>query len=57
MLDSGCVHWWIIDNYLQGRCKKCGATRDFEKLMQEEKTRISIHRGKMKSPVISVLTL
>jgi len=57
ILDPSCVHWWIIGDYLVGRCKKCGATRDFEKLRQEEKTHMAIRRGKMKSPVFSVLTL
>ena len=45
-LVSGCVHWWIIKNYSLGRCKKCGAIRDFEELRREEKTRMTIHRGK-----------
>jgi hypothetical protein len=56
MLDSKCVHWWIIGDYLVGRCKKCGATRDFEKLREEEHTRLSIHRAKTRRPVVSVLT-
>ncbi len=56
ILDSRCVHWWIIGDHLVGRCKKCGATRDFEKLRQEEKTRMTIRRAKMKSPVVSVPT-
>jgi hypothetical protein len=54
---SLCVHWWMIGDYLVGHCKKCGATRDFEKLRQEEMTRKTIRRGKMNSPVVSVLTL
>jgi hypothetical protein len=57
MLDSLCVHWWIIGEHSVGRCKKCGATRDFEKLRQEEQIRKTIHRRKMKSPVLSVLPL
>jgi hypothetical protein len=57
ILDSKCVHWWIIGEYLVGRCKKCGAIRDFEKLRQEEKTRMTIHRAKMKDPVVNVSTL
>ena len=56
MIDSSCVHWWIIGDYLVGHCKKCGATRDFEKLKREEETRKTIHRGKMKSAIFSVLT-
>ena len=55
IIDSLCVHWWIIGDHSVGCCKKCGATRDFEKLRQEEKTRKSIHKGKMTSPVVSVL--
>jgi hypothetical protein len=57
ILESGCVHWWIIGEYLVGRCKKCGAVRDFEKLRQEEKTRMNMRRGKKGSPVVSVTTL
>ena len=57
ILDSSCVHWWIIGDYLVGRCKKCGATRDFEKLREEEKTRMTIRRAKMHSPVVNVLPL
>jgi hypothetical protein len=56
IIDSSCVHWWIIGDYLVGHCKKCGATRDFEKLREEEKTRITIRRAKMHSPVVSIIT-
>jgi len=55
ILDSLCIHWWMIGDYSVGHCKKCGAIRDFEKLRQEEQTRRTIHRGKMKSPALSVL--
>ena len=57
ILDSVCVHWWIIGDYSVGHCKKCGATRDFEKLRQEEKTRMTIRKGKRGSAAVSVLTL
>ena len=57
MSDSKCVHWWIIGEYLVGRCKKCGATRDFEKLREEEKTRSSIRKAKTHGAVISTLIL
>ena len=56
ILDSRCVHWWIIGDYLVGHCKKCGATRDFEKLRQEEKTRIANRKGKKGKSTVSVLT-
>jgi hypothetical protein len=56
ILDSRCVHWWIIGDYLVGHCKKCGATRDFEKLRQEEQIRMTIRRKKIHSPVVNVLT-
>jgi hypothetical protein len=49
MLNSLCVHWWMIGDYSIGHCKKCGATKDFEKLRQEEQTRKSINRGKRTS--------
>jgi hypothetical protein len=56
VLKSGCVHWWVIGDYLIGRCKKCGAIRDFEKLRQEEKIRMTNRKGKMKSSIFSVPT-
>jgi hypothetical protein len=48
ILDSKCVHWWIIGDYSVGHCKKCGAVRDFEQLRQEEKTHMNILREKRK---------
>jgi len=57
ILDPACVHWWIIGAYSVGHCKKCGATRNFEKLRQEEKTQVTIRRGKRGSAADSVLTL
>jgi hypothetical protein len=56
VLDSKCVHWWIIGDYLIGRCKKCGATRDFEKLRREEQTRMAIRKEKRGSPTVHVHT-
>jgi hypothetical protein len=53
ILDSRCVHWWIIGAYSVGQCKKCGAIRDFEKLRQAEKTHMYIRKGKTKSSVLS----
>lgn len=50
-----CVHWWMIGDHSVGRCKKCGITRDFEKLRQEEQTRKLFHKNRFKSPVPSVL--
>jgi hypothetical protein len=55
MLEANCIHWWIIGDYLVGRCKKCGALRDFEKLREEEQTRLSIRRVKIHSPAVTVL--
>ncbi len=54
ILDSRCVHWWIIGDYLVGHCKKCGATRDFELLRQEEKTRVANRRGKRGSTIFDI---
>jgi hypothetical protein len=54
IVDSLCVHWWIIDGNSVGCCKKCGAIRDFEKLRQEEQARKTIHRSKIHSPAVSV---
>jgi hypothetical protein len=53
-LDSLCVHWWMIGAYSVGRCKKCGAIRDFEKLRQEEQMRKNIHRAHSHRPAVSV---
>ena len=57
ILDSKCVHWWIIGDYLVGHCKKCGAIKDFEKLRQEEKTRMATRRPKITRPVVSTVSL
>jgi hypothetical protein len=52
MSDSKCVHWWIIGDCLVGRCKKCGSLKDFAKLREEERTRLTIRRAKMHPAVI-----
>jgi len=57
ILESGRVHWWIIRADSVGHCKKCGATRDFEKLRQEEKARLAMRKGKRGSEAASVLKL
>ena len=44
-----CVHWWMIGEYSVGQCKKCGATKDFAKLRDEEQTRKTFHKGKTKN--------
>ena len=46
ILGSSCVHYWIIVEKSIGRCKKCGAIRDFEQLMKEDKARRTLHKGK-----------
>ena len=51
ILDSSCVHYWIIGKNSIGRCKKCGAIRDFEQLKQEEEeVRRTIHKKKSEVP-------
>ncbi len=57
ILDSMCVHWWMIGDYSVGHCKKCGAIRDFEKLRLEEQARMTIHRAKRHHPVVSAVIL
>ena len=54
IIDSKCVHWWMIGDYQVGRCKKCGATRDFEKLRTEEQTRLNIRRVRIHTPAVVV---
>ncbi len=46
ILDSSCVHWWIIGRDEVGHCKKCGEIRDFENIRLEEKTRLAINKKK-----------
>ncbi len=53
-LDTKCVHWWIIGEHSIGHCKKCGATRDFEKLRLEEKTRVANRKGKRESTIFDI---
>jgi hypothetical protein len=45
--ESKCVHWWIIGDFLVGRCKKCGATKDFQKLREAEQARLKTRRVKI----------
>jgi hypothetical protein len=52
--NPNCVHHWVIGEYLVGHCKKCGATKDFEKLRQQENTGRAMHKGKAAIPVASV---
>jgi hypothetical protein len=53
---SLCVHWWMIGDYSIGRCKKCGATKDFEQLRQAEQTKKAFLRGKLKTPTPGTLS-
>jgi hypothetical protein len=55
ILKTPCTHWWIIGEYSVGLCKKCGASKDFEKLRQDEQTHKTFHRGKVKSPASAIL--
>jgi len=34
-------HYWIIDSRDIGRCKYCGATRDFGKLLKKQQKELS----------------
>lgn len=34
---QGCVHHWYIDAEGKGKCKKCGAIRDFRALRAKER--------------------
>jgi hypothetical protein len=49
VLKTLCTHWWIIGEYSVGLCKKCGASKDFEKLRQDEQIHRTFHRGKVKT--------
>jgi hypothetical protein len=51
-INALCVHWWIIGDYSVGRCKKCGAIRDFEKLRLEEQARMTAIRSKRHHPTV-----
>lgn len=43
-LEPSCVHWWIIDNFSIGHCKKCGEIVNFKKLIEEKKPKKTIHK-------------
>jgi len=32
-----CIHYWYIDAEGKGKCKKCGAMRDFRTLLARER--------------------
>ncbi len=58
IFDTECVHWWIIGDYSIGHCKKCGATKDFEKLRAKEKSRMTAaRRGKTGSAAVNAAKL
>jgi hypothetical protein len=44
----------MIGEYSVGQCKKCGATKDFAKLRDEEQTRRTFQKGKIKARVSRV---
>jgi len=39
--ERKCQHWWIIDSNDVGRCKYCGATKDFGKLLRRQQKELS----------------
>jgi hypothetical protein len=51
VVNTLCVHWWMIGDLSVGLCKKCGARKDFAKLRDEEQTRRTFHKGKTKSSI------
>ena len=48
MLEKGCVHYWIVDEHGVGRCRECGAVRDFGTLQEKEAkaSDIAVKRGR-----------
>lgn len=36
MEQPPCAHHWIIDNLDLGKCRKCGAVKDFRKLQAKK---------------------
>ena len=36
MGDKQCIHYWIVDSMNLGRCRYCGAVKDFGALMRRE---------------------
>jgi hypothetical protein len=55
VIDTICVHWWMIGEYSVGQCKKCGVTKDFAKLREAEQTRKTFYKGKTKSSASKAL--
>jgi hypothetical protein len=43
--NKQCVHHWIIDKDNVGRCVKCGAVKDFGKLLGKAKGELNYLRG------------
>ncbi len=37
MRVTRCVHYWFIDSYDVGRCRKCGRVKDFGRLLEKER--------------------
>jgi hypothetical protein len=55
VINTICVHWWMIGEFSVGQCKKCGATKDFGKLRDEEQNRKTFSKGKTKSRISKAL--
>ena len=43
--NPDCVHHWVIDEHNVGRCKNCGAVRDFRALQKKDTGTTAIHIG------------
>ena len=41
MGDKQCIHYWILANKNVGRCRHCGAVKDFGALLREESKKLN----------------
>lgn len=44
--NKQCVHYWVLDNRDVGRCRYCGAVKDFRALLGEQNEELRQRRGR-----------
>ncbi len=47
MSDKQCIHYWIIDNRDVGRCRYCGAVKDFRGVLENQSEELSQRQAKI----------
>ncbi len=54
MGDKQCIHYWIVDNRDVGRCRYCGAVKDFYALLRTEGRKSAAAKERWQDPEYQV---